>query len=258
MNNNVGIILTSIERPSALKESIQSILNNWQDNWMLFIGDQDTKNNYNILTEIAEQNTDKKIHIYNLGYNIGISKARNELIKKAYLENCTHILLTADSIIFNDSMLDINFIIQQMEKQQYDMICLNLHNRIAWEANLTLIPNHSFQLDFIDSNEKTMQLFVPISIGRNFWIANTASLMNVPYDEYLVMLEHEDFFHRYKLAGYKVACTNFCSGTYKKSTNSPKYDTIRQQNFSIGKKRLLEKWNLKLWVSYVHLERIKP
>jgi hypothetical protein len=198
-----------------------------------------------------------QIYSYELPYNCGIGYARNDLITKAYVLGCTHVLLTADSILFNDSMKKIDYLVEKLNENNYDLIGLNLENRIPWEANLELIPNQAFQLDFIDPKEKEKDLLVPCDIVRNFWLARVEALIKVWYDNNLIMAEHEDWFYRFKQKGYKVCCTNYCTGTYNKGTETPEYDEIRQTNFRIGKQRLLEKYNLKSWVVYKNLERIK-
>lgn len=248
MKPRIAIILTTIERDYLLFKSVQSILNNLQDNWMVIIGYQDNNKTIDF--------SHPQIYSYALPYNCGISVSRNDLIIKAVALNCDYILLSADSIQFTESMRDIDFLIQQMAIQKFDRCGLNLLNRIPWEANLSLIPNQSFELDFIDPKEKTKNLFVPCDIVRNFHISTAESMIKVGYDNNLIMAEHEDEAYRYKQAGFKVCCTNFCNGLYEKGTNTPEYDEIRQTNFRIGKQRLLEKYNLKTWVSYKNLERI--
>ena len=94
------------------------------------------------------------------------------------------------------------------------------------------------------------------SIVRNFWIAKTEALIKVPYDEQLIMCEHEDWFWRVKQQGFVCGCTNACTGTYNKCENTPEYDKIRANNFRIGQQRLKDKYNLKTWVTYKNIERI--
>lgn len=250
----IAIILTTIERPKALKKSVQSILDNWQENWVLLIADQNPVNSesYQIIDKFICENPDKDIRILQLEYNCGISFARNELIHFAHLIGCEYTLLTADSILFNDSMNDLPFIIQQMEKQGYSRCGFNLLNRIPWEAELTLVPNESFQLTFINPKDKEKQLFVPCDIVRNFHLSATESMINVGYDEELLMCEHESEAWKYKQAGYKVCCTNFINGTYDKPENTPKYDEIRIVNFYNGQKTLKKKYNLKTWITYAN------
>lgn len=259
MDNRIGIILTSIERPLALKKSVESVLANWQDNFVLFVGLQDDydSKSFKIMEQLIAENPDKSIRLYDLQYNCGISKARNELINKASLWNCSHILLTADSILFNDSMKDLGFIIQEMKKENYSRCGFNLLERIPWEANLKLIPGQSFELDFIDPKDKEKQLFVPCDIVRNFHLSTTESMVKVGYDNNLVMVEHEDEALCYKEAGYKVCCTNFINGLYEKGDNTPEYDKIRANNFRIGQQRLKDKYSLKSWVCYKNLENTK-
>jgi GT2 family glycosyltransferase len=245
----VGIILTSIERDKSLFKAIQSILDNLQEDWMIILG-------YQSKTKTLEF-SHPQVYSYELPYNCGISTARNDLIVKAYALGCTHVILTADSILFNESMKQIGYLVSKLNENNYDLVGLDLENRIKWEANLQLIPNESFQLDFIDSKEKEKDVLVPCDIVRNFWLARIEALVKVPYDEQLIMVEHEDWFYRFKLAGYKVCCTSYCSGRYNKDENTPIYDEIRSQNFRIGKQRLLKKYNLKSWVVYKNLERIQ-
>ena len=255
----LAIILTSIERPQALKKSVESILSVWQEEFVLFVGLQDDydSQSFGIMEKIIADNPDKNIRLYDLEYDCGISVARNELINKASLWNCSHILLTADSILFNDSMKDLGFVVQAMEKEGYSRCGFNLLGRIGWEATLKLIPGVAFELDFIDPKDKEKQLLVPCDIVRNWLLSTTESMVRVGYDNDLIMIEHEDEAYRYKEAGYKVCCTNFINGMYEKGENTPEYDKIRATNFRIGMQRLKDKYSLKSWVVYLHLERTK-
>lgn len=249
MNNKIGIILTSIKRDELLFKSIRSMLDNTTENCTIIVGYQSESKTIEF--------SHPRVYVYQLPYNCGISYARNDLILKAHALGCTHVLLTADSIMFNVSMKHLDYIIEQMEKEGYDLCGLNLLDRIAWEAKLTLIPGQSFELDFIDPEEKKSNLFVPCDIVRNFWVGNLQSVGRCGYDNDLVMAEHEDFFYRFKEMGFKVCCTNFCNGLYEKAENTFEYDLIRRCNFMIGQQRLKAKYSIKKWVSYKHMERIK-
>ena len=257
MDKRIAIILTSIERPLALHRCLESIIAVWQDNWVLMIGLQDTydSKSFEVVAEIIRLNPEKEIRLYDLEYDCGISVARNELINKAAMWGHKYVLLTADSIVFDESMMGLETVTNSMETLYIDLCGLNLNNRIPWEAILNLIPGQSFELDFIDPKEKEKYTFVDCDIVRNFWIAKTESVFKVPYDEQLIMVEHEDFFYRYKEAGYSVCCTNLCSGIYNKPENTPKYDKIRANNFRIGMQRLKDKYFIKGWVRYVNLDR---
>jgi len=271
--NKIGIILTSIERPQALKKSVESIIKYWQPEFTLFVGLQDDYNSesWKIIEMLIMENPTKEIRLYDLEYDCGISKARNELIQKVNLWGIPFTILTADSIAFDESMKDLPYLMPCLQKSErpewsyYDLIGLQLNNRIGWEAKLNLIQGHAFELDFIEkpidkhiyvTTETQFNLW-PCDIVRNFWIARTEALMRVPYDTRLVMCEHEDFFWRAKQKGLVVGCTNLCTGTYNKFENTPEYDEIRTTNFRIGMQRLKDKYSLKNWASYKHLERTR-
>jgi len=259
MKNKIAIILTTLERPELLKKCLESIVANWREDWVLLIGNQDDyeSESYKIIADIIAKNPDKIIKQYDLDYNCGISVARNYLIDKANLLECEYVLLTADSIMFNGTMQRIDFITSEMRWRNIGLVGLNLIGRIGWEGWITLNHDKSFLIDFIDPKEKDTKILVDCSICRNFWIATTKSLIKVPYDNELIMCEHEDFFYRYNEAGCTVACTNLVNGVYEKSQNTPEYDRIRQTNFNLGRQRLLNKYSLKKWIEYIHLERIQ-
>ena len=245
----IGIILTSIERDALLFKSIQSILDNLQSDWMIIIGYQSK----NKTLEFSH----KQIYSYTLPYNCGLAYAKNDLVLKAVSLGCDHVLLTADSICFEESMVKINTIVQEMEQQNYDLIGLNLRNRIPWEGLLKLIPNDSFEIDFINLKEKDNQLLVPCDIVRNFWIANINSITKIPWDNNLLMCGHMEYFWRLKQSNIKIACTNLCNGLYIEGQNTPEYTKIRRENFKLGQQRVRDKYSLKSWVSYKNLESAK-
>jgi glycosyltransferase involved in cell wall biosynthesis len=245
----IGIILTSIERDKLLFKSLQSIFNYMQQEYIIILGYQSKDKTLEFSHE--------QIYAYQLPYNCGLGYAKNDLLLKAVGLGCEYILLTADSICFDESMKNIDLIINEMENQNYDLVGLNLYNRIMWEGKLNLIPNHSFEIDFIDPKEKENQLIIPVDICRNFWIAKIGSISKVPWDNNLIMCGHMDYFWRLKQTSLRVGCTSFCSGTYIKEEDNEIYRQIRKQNFRIGTQKLLKKYNLKTWVSYKHIERIQ-
>ena len=132
MDKRIAIILTSIERPLALHRCLESIVAQWQENWVLFIGLQDDydSKSFEVVAEIIRLNPEKEIRLYDLGYDCGISKARNELIQKVNLWNLPYTILTADSIALDESMKEINYLFPCLEP--YSLIGLSLNNRTEW------------------------------------------------------------------------------------------------------------------------------
>ena len=85
---------------------------------------------------------------------------------------------------------------------------------------------------------------------------NNESLLKVKWDNNLKLAEHEDFFHRYKKAGYKVCWTDAIIA--EKMTDRPtEYLSYRKQNFEEGLQYLRKKYKTTGWVNYVNLERAK-
>lgn len=260
--SKIAIIIPTIHRDDILMETINSILDVWQDSWVILIGDQNNIEDYSDEKRIfyetacakAHENTpNDQIKIVNLPYDCGLSYARNKLVEKASELGIDYCLISADSIKFTESMKKINGFIPILQKYPFDLIGLNLRNRnVGWEALLDL--KDSFILDFIDKSEdKTIH---ECDIVRNFFIATTESLRYTRWDESLKMMEHEDFFWQYKKRGFKVGWTNCCHGEYI-GIKEGKYKKLREKNMRESKAYLFKKYNLKNWVEYKNLDRAK-
>lgn len=276
----IAIILTTCLRPDLFKKTVGSILEHWQPEWKLFIADQgldkDRALNQDYLSYF-ERNFD--IFYYEIPFNSGLSYARNFLVEKASEQNIEHCLITADSILFSESMKRISYLTKFMyfnEDVAYDIIGLDLKNRkFGWEASINLVEGKYFELNFIDKKEFNLDRitdFPPDNISvhlpnicyhiynceivRNFFIGKTSSLKEVKWDDSLKMAEHEDFFWRFKQAGKKVGYTDFASGEYI-GTREGDYNKLRGQNWNNCQKLLRAKYNIQGWVNYINLERAK-
>ena len=275
-------------------ETINSILDVYQDNWIILIGDQNKKEDWSFEksafyhSACAEahkslRNQDR-IKVHGLPFDCGLPYARNELVKLANNLGIKYCLMSADSIKFTESIKKINYLVKYLNHRLFDadLIGLELLNRISWEAWLDV--KEAFILDFIDKTKQPDEKFADLetmrkseswidengykatcgdvinfwkcSITRNFFLATTKSLLDVPWDENVKMSEHEDFFWRYKLKGYNVGWTDYCNGKYIK-TDDNTYKKLRTKNMAEGKKYFMEKYNLKKWFEYINLQNIK-
>lgn len=249
MNDKIAIILTTLYRDDCLYKTIESIQKVWQNNWRLIILDQD-----------ATEQKAKDFWAYNyysLPNKCGLSYARNFGVQKANEYECKYTIITADSIRFTESMNKTNILLPYLKI--YDLIGLHMIDRIEWEGNLELVPDLKFKIYPIDKNPSN-NLYVennqkfnlwPCEIVRNFFIAKTKSLLQVKWDENLLLCEHEDWFYRYKQSNFKVACTKLCSGHYKPSTSDVRYKVLRTSTFEESRILLRKKYNLISWVEYV-------
>lgn len=254
----VAIILTSFLRPELLERSLNSILAVWQENWEIIIIDQSRENSLDPHLNYFN------LHYYQVPFNSGLSYARNYGVQKAHELGCEYCVTSADSILFDENMNTLNYFLKYINHSpefNIDLIGLNLNNRIEWEAWMELIEGQYFQFNFIDKNNlnKEQGIIWKCDIVRNFFLAKTESLLKVGWDNNFRACEHEDFFWRYKQAGYKVGCTKVCSGTYigEESKKAGEYAELRRKNFNEGLRYLKDKYKIKGWVKYLNIERIK-
>jgi len=282
----IGIIITTFQRDELLFKSIESIKANWQDNFELIIVDQ---------TNEPENLTYKKFYFSSLitkqihyewkrvPYNSGLSYCRNFGVQKANELGCDYCLIASDSFLFNESVKKINHIVNILDDTWYDLIGMELSGCVCdWEARLKLIESESFELDFINKIKSLSTEYLteatpsiewenedgsPALIGdvihihdcdimRNFFIAKTATLLDVQWDNNLKLGEHEDFFWRYKQEGYKCGWTNYIDAE-KMKDRPDEYTKLRKINFNAGLAYLRKKYNMSGWVTYKNLSRAK-
>lgn len=250
-SEKIAFLITTMKRDKLLFRSVESLLPYLKSNWIILIDDQGEASveKSKWFLDLKEK-YDSQIHLRELPLNCGLSYARNRLVELAKEKNCDYCVLSADSIEFNDSISDLDFVISQMNKESYNLIGLNLLNRISWEGWLTLKEKESFELEFIYTEEKMKKLFTDCSCVRNFFIATTNSLIRSKWSEELLMAEHEDFMFRYA-QNNKMGCTTFINANYigKKVINE-EYAKLRRKNFNEGIQKLLAKYKIKSWITY--------
>lgn len=260
--NKIAIIVTTFMRDELLYKSVQSLIDNWQDNFRLIIVDQgnsNTKKDFWITSIVAHPNS----HYFKVPFNSGLSYCRNFGVQRAKELGCDYVIIGSDSFLLNSTIKWLPQIVNKMYPN-FDRIGFELENSCCrWEAKLNLIEGQSFELDFIDKDSDFYSVFSPLQyriyrcdIVRNFFIATIDSLLNAKWDNNLKLCEHEDHAWQYKQKDYKTGWTNKIFAT--KMTDRPnEYAKYRQENFRNGQRYLKEKYNIKSWVTYKHLERAK-
>jgi len=272
----IAICIPTFLKDGILMETLNSILDVYDDRWVILIGDQNRKEDWSFEktafyhSACAEahkslRNQDR-IKVHALPYNCGLSYARNELVALADQLGIKYCLMSADSIKFTESMKNLNHLLKYLKYNKefdIDLLGLELFGRIGWEANLEL-KNNRFELDFIDTHPKlglldqycdnSLTIF-NCEIVRNFFLATTESLLNVPWDNKGKMSEHTPYFLEYKKAGYKVGWTEYCAGKYVDFRNK-QYNEIRMKNLHEGKKYYKEKYGLTSWTFYKNVKNI--
>jgi len=279
MGTKIGIIVTTFLRNSLLEQIIGSILTNWKDKYILFIGNQGIldenhlkylqnalnlqgfKAENSIINDITGQSTKKakidgllayndKIKYYRLSYDCGLSYARNFLVQEANKVGCNYIFLTADSYEFKDYNLEP--IIEFLESNDKNGLVGFIEDGKSdpkWSWDLELVPNQHFLLKrpkqpIIEFKELKFQ---PCNVTQNFYLAKTKMLLDVPHDNDLKLCEHEDIMYRFKLAGYKVFFNDSIHCKYINQKPN-EYSEKRQRIYNEFKKKLQEKYHIKGWI----------
>lgn len=243
MNNPlIAIIYTTFLRDELMARTIQSILNYLPKDSILLVGDQNP-------TQEKEQKYSNILY-YKLPYDCGLSYARNYLIQKANEMEIPYILMTADSLEFTQSY-DFQPIIRFLETNNTAKVGFPIINRVHYEYNMDLIPNKFFKFT---KSEKEIIFegisFKKVDICRNFFLAKTKTFIDVPYDNELKLMEHEDHCWRLKEKGYETYFTNLISVRYI-GTPTEQYKPFRNRMYHEFKKLLLKKYNIVSWVKII-------
>lgn len=257
--NKIAVIITTFLRDELLQKTVNRLIENWNEQYVVFIGNQSYQTEEEKLKGFSDfclnlddptHLTDNKIQHYSLPYDCGLSYARNFLVEKANESGCDYILLMADSLQVS-KIYDFSNIIGFLEEDNNrGIVGLDIQDRCAWEHDLSLIEGESFYLS-IPKREpiKYKELsFQPVDICRNFFLAKTKVLLESKWDNELKVTEHEDFFYRLKInTNYKVYFNNSIKCIYIKDKPS-EYNKKRRRIYTEFKRKLLNKYNIKNWM----------
>jgi len=260
--NKIAIIYTTFLRDNLEKQTIESILDNWNENYVLLIGEQGLRDK-DTKTDYYNSLNNKNIYRYILPFDYGLSASRNFLVEKANELNCKYCLLTADSIKFLQPY-DLQTVIDFLEEDpRRGIVGLNLRRRICWEGDLELKEKgFYFEAPQRELIEFKNIVFQRVDICRNFFLATTKCLLDNKWDNNLKLLEHEDFFWRLKnnsvsfvkeygtdiYQPYQVFYTDYIKGEYIE--DKPKeYLKYRNRMYNEFKKILEAKYSFKFsWI----------
>jgi len=250
----LAIILTTFLRDELMMETLKSILDIYQDNWVILVGDQghptEAKDKYFKQFDTLDSQC---VMYYKLPFDCGLSKARNILVQEAIDMNFEYCLMTADSIKFPFTMVNVNDLLNlftMMDKT--GIMGLNLKNRFPWEWNMELRKGECFYLtrptDKIEL-DNGQGVFIKCDMVKNFFLAKTQALKESPWDEELKLSEHEDFFWRMKQTDWVVIWTDAVFAEYI-DCKPTEYNLFRKRIYQVYKQKLREKYNITGWVKY--------
>ena len=251
MKPKIAIIYTTFLREELARETLKSITDNWRDDFVLLIADQGDSSKKPFYFEKLYPG--KAIGYNKLPFDCGVSLARNMLVQEAMDRGIKYCILTADSIEFTpETVKKLNLAIDFLESiYKVGILGFDLNNRIPWEYDMEL-GKEDFILtkNTITYKDETTGLSVKkCDICRQFFIAKTEALQQVRWDNDLKTADHEDFFWRFKQAGYGVFWTPDISGNYI-DCKPPEYAIYRKRMYKEFRKILQKKYNITGWVIY--------
>jgi hypothetical protein len=256
ISGKVAIIYTTFMRDDLMYKTVRSILDNWQDEFCLLIGDQ----NPSVAKEekICDMSGNKDVKYVALGFDCGLSQARNMLVDIAHTLGIKYCFVTADSIVFTAS-IDLNPIISFLQEEpNRGLVGFDLKNRTPWEYNMCL-DSFGFILTKADKRICIGGIdYIECDICRNFFLAKTELLLKNKWDNTLKLSEHEDMFYRIKTqTSYKVFFTKCVVGEYIDS-KPMEYVKYRSRMYGIYRKKLQQKYSIRGWIKIIDKCQSQP
>jgi len=246
MNDKIAIIFTTFLRNGLAMDTIASILGNWRDDYVLLVADQNRPGAY------LFEKPDDKINYYQLPFDCGLSYARNFLVQKAKEMGCEFCLVTADSIAF-EKQLDLDPIKNFLRRcDNRGLVGFNLEGRAKWEWNFGGLDAHNFILTVPKEQIVGVNInYVKVDLCKNFYLAKTEMLVEIPWDNDLKVAEHEDWAWRVKQNGkYLLFSTGYITAKYIDS-KSPEYLVYRQRMYNEFRNKLRAKYKIDGWVQII-------
>ena len=251
MKPKIAIIYTTFLREELAERTIKSIVDNWRDDFVLMIADQGE--NFKKLDFYEKLYPGKAIEYTKLPFDCGLSLARNVLVQEAMDRGIKYCIVTADSIEFTPATVkkldSATVFLNSVDKA--GILGFDLKDRIPWEYDMELGDE-----DFILTKNVLMCIDILTSlrvkkcdICRQFLIAKTWALQHVRWDNDLKTADHEDFFWRFKQAGYGVYWTPDIVANYIKCVPH-EYLLYRKRMYKEFRKVLQKKYNITGWVIY--------
>lgn len=254
---DVTIVIKTLDRYYCLKPLVKSIIKKYPNSTIL-IGDDGIVTCKKQIEKDFKGN--KKIKVYELPYDCGLSYGRNFLVSKVKTK---YFCLCDDDFIF-DKKTDLESALKILKKENLDIIggymrnykiinsykdyIIRLGQKILhYELPTNYMGNITINDDeiLVDYKIKYFPEYEITDIVHNFFIAKTDSLKKCGWDNDLKLQEHTAFFYQAKLKGLKIAFTNKLSMRHCPVQNF-KYKNFRTRNYTHV---FMEKENIKRIVS---------
>jgi len=234
------VIYTTFLRPSLVRKTLPSYLKYFNGKILVLDQGRDEDN----IEKIVKDLNDNRLLYYKLPFDCGLSYARNFGIKKIKELGEKYILLTADSIELIEPIKADKIISFLESNKNYIIVGLELKNRVFWHLDMEL-KKDGWYFDLPRRPKIIFEgiEFIPCDVVKNFFIGKIDLILDNLYDEKLKLAEHEDFFYRLKIKGYKVFYTNYLDAKYINDKN-PIYNNYRQRIYNEFMPKVKKKYGI--------------
>ena len=223
---HITVIIKTFERPQCVLRLLSQLNQHYPDVKVIVADDS----RHSIFSDKTKMGN---VKWYVLPFDMGCSYGRNFMVNK--VKTRYTILLDDDTSLGSKSLRrlynykinhpDINLVAGKIDNAYERGWCGNFaikNNRIG------KISANTLDLEIIDGGIK-------IDMVPNFFIADTYSLKNTPWDDNLKTSEHEDFSLRYKMNGYISAYLPSAQGSKNDSgCSSSKFYRKKRNRYSKG------------------------
>lgn len=203
LNNNLTIGIKTFSRPNALNESLNNIVNLY-NNINIIVADDSLKKYKNENKKIIEKckKINKNITYLNLPFDIGISEGRNQIVKNTK----TKYLLVLDDSRFVTKNTNLNNMLNFIQNNdQYDLIAGIIKSRggqhVHYSGKFYNVNDKKYPIEIdlkkihkkIENNQ--LDNVYDTDITLNVFIAKTDKLKKCPWRKMMKIGEHELFFY---------------------------------------------------------------
>lgn len=200
MKNEISIIVKTFKRPEYIERFIDSVRKYYPEINILVADDSDESF---VGSPIKLWEPRKNVFYWKMPFNSGLSSGRNFLISKVKTK---YVVLCDDDFIFcEDTKLETLY--ENIKLDTADIIGGLVGGKNAVEYNFTLQKING-KLHYIKKHRYFKNDLYFYDVIPNFFIAKTAVLKKIKWDNSLKLVEHSDFFLRAMYAGTRTAFIN--------------------------------------------------
>lgn len=210
----IGVVTVTYNSRDVLDDFMQSLIKQNHQDWVLYIVDNDSKDD---TLQVLPKYMSEKVKLILNQENYGVAKGNNQGIDAAILDGCDYILLLNNDTVFDESLL--KNLLGDLIANNVDMVCPKMMcyepNNMIWCAGGYFKPWQAMKNIHRGENEvdsgqydKIYECdYVPtccVLIEKSLFSTNSVGLMD---EKYFVYCDDTDWMYRAKLLGKKLIYT---------------------------------------------------